>query len=548
MLTLAKFDSILGPLLRGVFISLLGLFLAVQPTSVRMSVAYAKMGDAAMIKGIKTALDKVAEGLKNKRVRLKADFLGYAGTTSERDYLEVVRKEIKAYLKEKYNIELISFLPNFQENGRGEAPPRVNINFVLDENLSFPEQVARSDEALPSGQVEQHSGEVAVLSTESKLDEAAQKQMAQADETPLSEQVGQYNKEGAAFFKEGRFDEAVQRFDKALDLDPENKSVIFNRAVALHRMGRLDNAESEYLKLMQDGESLRVQLMLGVLYQEKGQKDRAIELYEKVLAASPDNALAKKRLSQLTPEMKAAGSGSPSVALALSQKQLKRRKGRVPKRKLRFTERELKSHAHNRTGIEAYLERDYARAFGEFIDAVILDPDNVQARFNLGVAYQLRERYGEAIVEFQKVLQVEDVPRAHVMLGATYVMQGRYKDAIAELRDVVFFDFDSWRVSPEGTRAIGEFAKIMRDTGGDSPLRLDGHADSTGPADYNADLSKKRAIAVALEMVIMNRLNPDALFISGRGEGEPAAANRTVAGRRLNRRVEMIVPAVGALH
>lgn len=216
-------------------------------------------------------------------------------------------------------------------------------------------------------------------------------------------------------------------------------------------------------------------------------------------------------------------------------------------REATLSENQIKSQQHNRSGIEYYKTGRYSLAFSEFIEAVIADPMNIQARFNLGVAYQLRERYGEAIIEFQKVLEIEDIPRAHIMLGAVYVMQERFDDALEELKKVVFFEFDSWKVSNEGVRAIRELAKLLDKPGSDNALRLDGHTDSTGPAEYNEMLAKKRAIAVAMELITKNEIEPEAVFISGHGESDPIATNKKKLGRRLNRRVEMIMSRKGVL-
>lgn len=70
--------------------------------------------------------------------------------------------------------------------------------------------------------------------------------------------------------------------------------------------------------------------------------------------------------------------------------------------------------------------------------------------------------------------------------------------------------------------------------------RVDGHTDSNGEADYNQQLSLKRAHSVAdvLASVGMPAANLD---IRGRGEDVPIASNANAAGRAENRRVAIII-------
>ncbi|WP_339913547.1 OmpA family protein [uncultured Brevundimonas sp.] len=73
-----------------------------------------------------------------------------------------------------------------------------------------------------------------------------------------------------------------------------------------------------------------------------------------------------------------------------------------------------------------------------------------------------------------------------------------------------------------------------------STIDIIGHADSDGADDYNLDLSRRRASAVAQYLVSHNVL-ADRLYVDGRGESEPVATNATAEGKALNRRVEIVI-------
>lgn len=76
----------------------------------------------------------------------------------------------------------------------------------------------------------------------------------------------------------------------------------------------------------------------------------------------------------------------------------------------------------------------------------------------------------------------------------------------------------------------------------ETTIRIAGHTDSTGSADYNQKLSELRAESVKKALVGMG-VDSSRMSTIGYGEGMPVASNNTEAGRQQNRRVEVrIVP------
>ena len=69
-------------------------------------------------------------------------------------------------------------------------------------------------------------------------------------------------------------------------------------------------------------------------------------------------------------------------------------------------------------------------------------------------------------------------------------------------------------------------------------LDIDGHTDNTGSAEYNQQLSERRAVSVGR---YLNSRQVDArrLLVVGFGETRPIASNDTNSGRAANRRVEI---------
>jgi OmpA-OmpF porin, OOP family len=69
-----------------------------------------------------------------------------------------------------------------------------------------------------------------------------------------------------------------------------------------------------------------------------------------------------------------------------------------------------------------------------------------------------------------------------------------------------------------------------------------GHTDSQGAYDYNMDLSRRRAEAIAAELAQSYRIARTRLRTAGVGFLAPVGSNATEDGRALNRRVELVAP------
>ena len=71
-------------------------------------------------------------------------------------------------------------------------------------------------------------------------------------------------------------------------------------------------------------------------------------------------------------------------------------------------------------------------------------------------------------------------------------------------------------------------------------VSLEGHSDSVGRDEANLALSEKRALSVRNELLLRG-IPADRLATVGYGETRPLAPNDSDTGRKLNRRVELII-------
>jgi outer membrane protein OmpA-like peptidoglycan-associated protein len=103
----------------------------------------------------------------------------------------------------------------------------------------------------------------------------------------------------------------------------------------------------------------------------------------------------------------------------------------------------------------------------------------------------------------------------------------------------IYFDFDKADIKPESEPAIKEIARLLQENK-ELKLYVVGHTDNVGAVDYNMNLSKARAEAVAKELVTKYKVSADRLKAYGVGPLAPVASNEADEGRARNRRVELV--------
>jgi outer membrane protein OmpA-like peptidoglycan-associated protein len=101
----------------------------------------------------------------------------------------------------------------------------------------------------------------------------------------------------------------------------------------------------------------------------------------------------------------------------------------------------------------------------------------------------------------------------------------------------VHFETASATILPDSFPMLGEVVALLKATPGIKKMRVEGHTDNHGGADYNLDLSKRRAASVRTWLV-QHGIDPNRLVSEGYGLTQPIQTNDTVEGRAANRRVE----------
>ena len=100
--------------------------------------------------------------------------------------------------------------------------------------------------------------------------------------------------------REPLIDEAIEQFKASLDLNPDNDQARGNLAVAMHRLGRYEEALTYWQALVAHGNATPDdRYRMGLTLEKLGRTDDAIADYERVLREAPDHLGAHLQLGEL---------------------------------------------------------------------------------------------------------------------------------------------------------------------------------------------------------------------------------------------------------
>jgi outer membrane protein OmpA-like peptidoglycan-associated protein len=102
----------------------------------------------------------------------------------------------------------------------------------------------------------------------------------------------------------------------------------------------------------------------------------------------------------------------------------------------------------------------------------------------------------------------------------------------------VKFGFNRDNLTPKAKEALDQLAATISSTKG-YIIALEGSTDSVGPAEYNYDLSQRRANAVIQYLASKYNVPAHKIYVIGLGKDKPVETNKTSAGRADNRRVDV---------
>ena len=149
--------------------------------------------------------------------------------------------------------------------------------------------------------------------------------------------------------------------------------------------------------------------------------------------------------------------------------------------------------------------------------------DAEKARQAADEAIRQKEEVRQRLLsQLNQVLETKDTPRGLVV----------------SMPDVLF-STNQYTLKSAARESLARIAGIIL-AYPDLRLEIEGHTDSTGSEAYNQILSEKRAGTVR-DYLVDKGVDLNTVVARGLGESDPVAPNDTASGRKLNRRVELIV-------
>ena len=102
----------------------------------------------------------------------------------------------------------------------------------------------------------------------------------------------------------------------------------------------------------------------------------------------------------------------------------------------------------------------------------------------------------------------------------------------------VLFGFNKDNLTKQGKEELDQLATSVSSTKG-YIITVEGGTDSTGPSDYNYDLSQRRANSVIQYLAAEKSVPAYKIYLIGLGKDKPVESNKTRDGRAKNRRVDI---------
>ncbi|MGD8362343.1 MAG: OmpA family protein [Gemmatimonadota bacterium] len=190
-----------------------------------------------------------------------------------------------------------------------------------------------------------------------------------------------------------------------------------------------------------------------------------------------------------------------------------------------------------RTDAELEESRLEAQRLQTLLSAQGAQAQQLQSRLNQlsSIEQEIRERnqiYEEVLSRFRSLI---DAGRLSVSIA-----RGRM---VINLPQDILFASGSADLGSDGRGTLGEVAGVLAEFT-DRRFQVEGHTDdrpiSTSQFPSNWELSAARALSV-VKLLVAQGVPPANLSGAGYGEYQPVGTNETADGRRLNRRIEIVM-------
>jgi outer membrane protein OmpA-like peptidoglycan-associated protein len=357
-------------------------------------------------------------------------------------------------------------------------------NIVRTDTTGKVETIEAKYELLPRGQYEYHMPESQLKPVDLNSNKKSPLSLYEAINAV---QIAQYAK--ADEFAADTYNDAKKLLEQAQDYQNRKQ---WNPSIMTSK---------EAVQKAEDGRivSLRRQQQLAL---QKEREDAAARE-----AAAKQRALESQQKAELEAQQRALAQDAARVADAKAQSEAEQR---AAADKARLEADALRAQADS--------ARAEAATQAQRAQAAAAEADRLRAQAEAD-RNNLRE---QLLRQFNSVLPTQETARGLVV----------------KMQDVLF-DTGKYTLKEDAREALAKISGIVISHPGLN-LQVEGYTDITGSSAFNQKLSEQRANAVR-DFLAKEGIDPQSLSSVGYGPQFPAATNDTIAGRKLNRRVELVV-------
>jgi outer membrane protein OmpA-like peptidoglycan-associated protein len=144
-------------------------------------------------------------------------------------------------------------------------------------------------------------------------------------------------------------------------------------------------------------------------------------------------------------------------------------------------------------------------------------------------------------LEQQREQEMQELREA---MGGVATVDTEQDEMKITLDGVVLFQSGESDLLPPAENRLQTVASALEEHASDKRITIEGHTDSTGPAQLNEQLSQERAESVK-EFLVEQGIEADRIEAVGKGPNEPLVPNDSPTNRAMNRRVEIILGGNG---
>jgi outer membrane protein OmpA-like peptidoglycan-associated protein len=194
--------------------------------------------------------------------------------------------------------------------------------------------------------------------------------------------------------------------------------------------------------------------------------------------------------------------------------------------------------------VAQYASSELGRARGSLQKAQATWDDKHDLKTTENLAYLAQQRAATAQElanerAAENAVMVAAAERDHALSVAAAGRGGTPTAAGAPTSPFAGFASGKATLSAGMMASIDELATMLKNNP-ERKVVIEGHTDNVGSAGYNKGLAMERAQAVR-EALLSRGIDPGRIVVRSSGEGHPIASNDTGAGRRENRRADVII-------